>query len=429
MTHWMDRGRPALAFAALVLLAPGVGATDRYVATIGSDGTNDCAVATAPCRSITHAIAQTASGDTVNVATGIYREGVRILSSTVLTFLGGWNPQFTQRDPRGAPSVIKSAPTAIPPFSGKDRTWVVFADDGMTIDVTIDGFVLTGGKATVNLPDLPTAGASYRAGGGLTAYSYEDSALALTVRDSVITRNRSLDAGGGVLLYVWEGSSLDATFSGVQVTKNRAGATSGGIYAIVAQFAGGPSTASLRLINSAVVQNMAKFYAGGVSVENVGVDGSSMTFDLIASTVARNQAQGPPVVTPGSNQPGGGGLALLARSPLAINVVNAVVWGNKATGAGVGQDIFELGAPAGPSVLTLDVDHSDIGDVVLNTATLNDLGGNLDVDPGFTRAPRLRPTSPLIDVGTCTGVPAADFEGDVRPLGTTCDIGADEVAP
>ncbi len=56
------------------------------------------------------------------------------------------------------------------------------------------------------------------------------------------------------------------------------------------------------------------------------------------------------------------------------------------------------------------------------------LGGNLDVDPdlaGFA----LMPGSPLVDAGTCAGAPPFDIEGDPRPSGAACDIGADELVP
>ncbi len=409
-------------------------AADRWVATRGTDASNDCAVATTPCASIGHAIDQSASGDTINVASGAYHEGVRVQTTTILTFLGGWNAGFTQRDPRGAPAVINSAPTTLPPFNAdgrhRDRTWVVYADSGATIDVTIDGFVLTRGQAVTNLPELPQ-GANFRAGGGLTVDSYDSSAVTVTVRDTVITNNRSVDAGGGVLLYAASGGSFDATFDRVQITKNKAGLVIGGIYAAIAPFGGtAPSTASLKLVNSVVAQNRGKYYAGGLSVENYGASGSSMTFDLVASTVTRNTAVGPSVLIPGSNEPGGGGLGLIATLPLTVNIIDSIVWGNKATGAGVGQDIFKGAVGGNPGTLTLNLDHNDLGDVVLGPATINDLGGNLKVDPHFARPlPHLSPTSPLVDVGTCNGVPPTDFEGDPRPTGTTCDIGADEVVP
>ncbi|MBC7262221.1 MAG: right-handed parallel beta-helix repeat-containing protein, partial [Chloroflexi bacterium] len=39
---------------------------------------------------------------------------------------------------------------------------------------------------------------------------------------------------------------------------------------------------------------------------------------------------------------------------------------------------------------------------------------------------RLRPGSPAVDAGTCAGAPTDDLDGDLRPQGAGCDIGADE---
>ncbi len=62
-------------------------------------------------------------------------------------------------------------------------------------------------------------------------------------------------------------------------------------------------------------------------------------------------------------------------------------------------------------------------------ASIAPLGGNINADPRLTADLHLRADSPAIDAGTCTGAPATDFDGDTRPAGTTCDIGADEFVP
>ena len=49
--------------------APG---TTRYVATTGSDATNDCTNPITPCVTIQHAVDQADSGDEVRVAAGTY---------------------------------------------------------------------------------------------------------------------------------------------------------------------------------------------------------------------------------------------------------------------------------------------------------------------------------------------------------------------
>lgn len=46
--------------------------------------------------------------------------------------------------------------------------------------------------------------------------------------------------------------------------------------------------------------------------------------------------------------------------------------------------------------------------------------------PQLSNDGHLLVTSPAIDAGTCDGAPIDDFDGDSRPQGATCDIGADE---
>ena len=47
-------------------------AADRYVATTGDDTANDCSVAATPCLTISTAITQASSGDSIKVAKGDY---------------------------------------------------------------------------------------------------------------------------------------------------------------------------------------------------------------------------------------------------------------------------------------------------------------------------------------------------------------------
>ncbi len=65
---------------------------------------------------------------------------------------------------------------------------------------------------------------------------------------------------------------------------------------------------------------------------------------------------------------------------------------------------------------------------------LGDLGpGNIYGDPRFIRPAwgesgdyHLQAGSPAVDAGVCIGAPTDDLDGDRRPQGPTCDIGADE---
>lgn len=427
--------RLRLVLAVVVVLPWSAAAADRYVAPLGADTANDCSGPATPCRSINHAIGQAASGDTINLAAGSYREGVRIQvedAALALTFLGGWNAGFTTRDPTGTPSVIRSAASAIEPFVGKDRTWIIYADDAATIDVAMDGLVITRGVATITPPSLP-ANYRYRSGGGLLVFAYEHSAVTLSLSNSVITRNKAIDNCGGALFYVYDDATIDATLTNVQITKNSTSGGRGGLWLnVTAVPYSAPASMQVRLVNSLITKNAASGLGGGASFEAFGPDGSFLNVDLVGTTITANKLRTPSVVAPGSWVQGGGGISATGERPVVVNIVDSIVWGSRVSALGA-DDIFVRQPLAGTNDdyydVTFNVDHSDVGEVDVGDATWNDLGGNLDVDPGFAKLFHLGPDSPLIDVGTCTGLPATDFEGDPRPSGATCDMGADEVVP
>jgi len=51
---------------------------------------------------------------------------------------------------------------------------------------------------------------------------------------------------------------------------------------------------------------------------------------------------------------------------------------------------------------------------------------SLTGNPQLTSDGHLNTGSPAVDAGTCTGAPTSDYDGNYRPQGTACDIGADE---
>ena len=71
-------------FACLLVVwgAPAIAsAADRYVATTGNDGGNDCTKQASPCRTIRHGIGQLAGGDTLIVGDGTYAESITNMPS------------------------------------------------------------------------------------------------------------------------------------------------------------------------------------------------------------------------------------------------------------------------------------------------------------------------------------------------------------
>lgn len=158
--------------------------TERYVASGGSDVSNDCSDSLNPCATIQHAINQSVDGDTVNVAAGTYDEDVNI-NKNDLSLLGA-GPGV---------SIIRGV-------IGGDVATVRIAANG----VTVAGFTITrlGNNTTDwNNPGLNSAGIAIQ-GQAFTGALIHDNLITgnrtgidinnsngHTVRNNLITDNRT----------------------------------------------------------------------------------------------------------------------------------------------------------------------------------------------------------------------------------------------
>jgi len=402
------------------LLVSTASAADRFVSPAGSDASNDCLASSNPCRTIGYAATQAASGDVVKIVggNGLYRENLRIDVSTQLAFQGGYDATFTEPpDPAAHPTVIDGR--------HRERVWTLYAGAGQSMDVTIDGFTLRRGLPRSNLSQMFCC---IGKGGGLAAFAEDGGTIQLTVRRTTVTASQSDDSAGGILVLGngfggGDGGTVTATLDRVTVTRNKAPYFAGvGIQSI-----GGTTTAShvtVSIVNSVIAGNHVEYDGGGVGV-SAYYTGSTSDVSVLNSTITGNRSLGrvPEYV----EAVGGGGISVASNdSPLTVNLTNVILWGNRAP-TGTGRDLHLQ--MFGPAVPTVNADHLDLGDTALVSGTVNDLGGNVDVDPGLARDFRLLAGSPLIDAGTCGGAPPSDFEGDPRPSGAGCDIGADEFVP
>jgi hypothetical protein len=219
-------------------------------------------------------------------------------------------------------------------------------------------------------------------GAGLSLTNYGTGAVSANLTDTLITRNT---LGIDVI-------DANVTLTGSVVSRNR----HGGIHT------NGASVVTLT--NSVIARNRALEFGGGIHQFGSG------SVDIVNSTIRGNYAACEMAGCAGGIAANGG----------SIDLVNVIAWGNS-TAAGDAADLAITGG-------TVTADHSDLGDV---SGSYTDLGGNISADPLFATRDddHLVAESPAIDTGTCTGVPATDFEGDARPTGGGCDMGADEVAP
>jgi hypothetical protein len=441
-------------------------AADRFVSTRGSDAGNDCLGSASPCASIMHAVGQAASGDTIKVAQGLYREAVSLDASVALTLSGSWRPDFSAQAPEKSRSRIQSlSGPAVDVFTGVGP---------VTIDLTVDGFKVIGlpavrvnaglnGAATLVLRRcfLRHGFAGMQTGGqrvGVTLFASANGSLNVSLVDSIVraqdggvdaqvtetgvfrlelTRSTVRQSKGqgfhpfGIGLFSSLNAVTDLVLTDSVITNNDVGVSARVQNDSVLNIESTRSTLSLNrngpaidvlagssvpltltLTNSALLGNSAP--AGGAMDIRTFSFAGSVSATLSNTTVSGNTAA----------TEGGGILIDAPVGSVALDLVNTILWGNTAP---LGGDLLVKGS----GTATVNADHSDVGDVAMVSGTYNDLGGSIDADPLLLSRlnPHLRATSPAIDAGTCVGAPIDDIDGDPRPSGATCDIGADEFVP
>jgi len=266
---------------------------------------------------------------------------------------------------------------------------------GSSINITIKQCVFSGNSA-------------YWYGGGV--YADSDSGT-VTITNNTFSGN-SASCGGGVHADSWLGTVTitNNTFSG-----NSAGG-GGGVHA-------DSSYGTLTITNNTFSGNSAS--CGG------GVDAwldCSGTVTITNNTFSENSA----------NNYGGGVYVYLVYDSAILNVYNNILFNNTANDLYVNSD--GDGNYIGSTVNLYNNDFS--GNADFDTGQSEDLyitltdnyhhADNIQEDPQFVDPENgdfhLKSTSPCIDKGTADApeLPAADFEGDPRIVGSAPDIGADE---
>ena len=437
-------------------------AADRFVAPTGTDTANDCLATASPCRTIQSAANAAASGDTIKIAKGHYAGPVTISPSTaiVLALSGGWSTDFAARDVEHDKTAVRAGPEVGP-------TFVVLAGSGGMVDVTFDGLTFTAGSAgaiaVVSSGDgsvaLGVSDCVFRGnkstvgyyGGALSVYALDASTIELTVADSTFQSNKSVRSrfggiggpGGAITATGFQTSTVTVAVSRSQFLRNSTVASMGG--GAIAAIAASSSTYDLTIDDSTFVGNTARHGNGG-AIAALSSSSAAVALKLRNDLLAGNKAThgaaggfylaagaGPATTLAITNCSVTDNTALDTGAGVYLNITpstvltNAIIWGNRSQ-----QEAYLAGDDVAMANSSVDIDHSDIGHLFRNGGTLNDLGGNIDADPLLVRPPKdlhLRAGSPCIDVGTCAGAPTTDFEGDPRPSGASCDIGADEFVP
>jgi pimeloyl-ACP methyl ester carboxylesterase len=406
-----------------------------HVAPGGNDG-NDCLSPGAACATINGALQKHRfmAGDTVLVAAGTYT-GIGaevVLVDKSATISGGWDGAFT-------------AQNGVSTIDGEDARGSITVKDGLA--AIIERVTVQNGSAS-------------RGGGIFT------SGADLTLRDSIITQNRSTTDGGGLAIT----NNSSAAIEDTQVFDNAAGSTGGGlsvmsgssaaitrarIYANAAGTDEGGglvvrgSGSSLRLVSSWVVANTAPNNEGGGL--SVGGGSAYVENSIVAGNASGTHgggfwfAEGGPYRIVNShivgNQSPGHGAALASSYGVQVEATNTLIIGNQ------GQTgIADRDASGSTFLLSYcdtfgnSPDRTDgatfersqcLGTPPEDGVNPRMAGGALPdrVGPDFANqwmsyAYRLQAGSPAINAGTPIGAPSTDIEG--TPRGAAPDIGAYE---
>jgi hypothetical protein len=416
------------------------------------------------------ALADADSGDQIWVAMGVYYpdEGdgqsdddinSRFELKENVALYGGFDPSsgadtFSERNWVAYPTVLSGDRTqndttdlygVVTTTANIHGTNVYHVIWGVNVTETavLDGFTITAGQAN-DVTDPHTRG------GGIYIFGGSP-----TLRHLILSGNFAKDRGGGMSNDQSSISLEDVTFSGnssgsfgggmanwqsnnslVEVTflENSASDQGGGVF----NYYG-----SLALSEVKIIGNSAD-YGGGmmntgtnITITNAILVGNSATLQGGGMWNYLEQPRFTNLTVADNTADDGGGLYNHSSSPQLTNVI---FWGNTADVQG--NQILNMNSST-PVISYSDIQGSG-GSTSWDTALGTDGGSNIDSNPIFVLDPdpgdgdwttladndygnmRLTSGSPAINNGTNTGCPLIDLDGNPRPIGASCDMGAYE---
>jgi hypothetical protein len=285
-------------------------ATTYFVAPGGND-TNSCTTPTTSCATVQAALNKASSGDTINVAGGTYTSATDHVATIYksVTLLGGWNPNFLQRDPDSYPTildgqrhgsvvVIQGAAPPLPP-----------------ITPTLDGFTITNGDGAGAL-GCRASYAPHDCGGGIFSADAAPRLLNNVIRDNYISAGGYHSYGGGMHL---QGRAASPTVThliqGVvisdNVIENNVAAIAGG--SAITGYGGG---ISLYYISATIESNTIQNNIAS-DKRNVGY-GGGISLDHSPATISNNDFRNN-IANLDGRVGGGGGIRVLQSSQVVVH--------------------------------------------------------------------------------------------------------------
>ncbi len=292
---------------------------------------------------IQEAIDASNPGDTIMVASGVYRlySGNITIVKESITLKGAYGAKKTIIEGRGNSPVITFVQHSCAVIDG----FTITSINDIDTKAVKGGGIYCAPLSSPTIINNVITGNNAVFGGGI----YCAPSSSPTIRNNVISRNSTIKFGGGIFSY-----RASPNIANNKIVGNEASNSGGGISCC---------RDSARITNNIIWENKAKSGAG------ISCDRSSCA--IISDTITRNVATY------------GGGIFFQGGS---VRIINTILWDNK-------DDLYSgWFSPASRP------DHSNIGD-----GDFRGLNGNISSDPLFIDPEngdfRLRPDSPCIDAG------------------------------
>lgn len=411
----------------LFLFITNAKAVTRYVTPAGAGLQNGSSWANAfPGSSLQAAINASAPGDEVWVAAGTYftttlasrsiyfsmRNGVAILGS-----FNGTETALSQRVFSCGFTSVLSAEIGVPGIA--DNSYHVISNSSLNNTAVLDGFTITGGNANFDV-----AGNDSRShGGGMLNLAPNGGLCSPTINNCLFTGNTAV-FGGGMFNNGFNTGNANPVLLNCIFAANNATIGGGGMDNFGYGGNASPALTNCIFYNNTAVQRAGAMYCWG------GGNGNVSPLILHTVFVGNTAADGGGIVSDRTNTgPGNSGTA----NP---QIRNSIFYGNTASGAGP-QFYILGGAEFTLSYSIIDMSGQNPPHLITGPGTGNILSAPVFLDMADADGTdncwltpddglQLQLSSPGVDAGDPSGLPATDIRNYPRVMNGAADMGGYE---